>query len=103
MTADSLFGSYYNCPQAGYTAAVAIPNCSIYNNYNKSYDRQIAGFGEATIGLVDNLSLVVGARVSKLGFSLNDISNGYEITAPTPRRARHRTLRSRPASGSIGR
>ncbi len=84
VTADSIFGSYYNCPQAGYTAAVAIPNCSIYNNYNKSYDRQIAGFGEATIGLVDNLSLVLGARYSKLGFSLNHISNGYENYGPYP-------------------
>ncbi|HEX4151001.1 MAG TPA: TonB-dependent receptor [Steroidobacteraceae bacterium] len=84
VTADSIYGSYYNCPQAGYTAAVAIPNCDIYYNYNKSYDRQIAGFGEATIGLIDNLSLVLGARVSKLGFSLNHISNGYENYGPYP-------------------
>jgi outer membrane receptor protein involved in Fe transport len=84
VTADSIFGSYYNCPGTGFTANVPIPKCDIYYNYNKSYDRQIAGFGEATIRLVDNLSLVLGARYSKLGFSLNHISNGYENYGPYP-------------------
>ena len=46
---------------------------AIYYNNNKSYDRQIAGFGEATYKLVDELSLVSGARYSKLGFSLDSL------------------------------
>ncbi len=82
VTADSLFGPYYNCPQAGYTSGEPIPKCDIYYNYNKSYDRQIAGFGEATINLVDNLSLILGARESKLSFSLNHFSDGYENYGP---------------------
>jgi iron complex outermembrane recepter protein len=60
----------------------AIPNCSIYYNYNKSYDRQIAGYGEATTKLVGGLSLVTGVRYSKLGFSLNHYANGYENYGP---------------------
>jgi iron complex outermembrane receptor protein len=80
VTADSIYGSFYSCPGTGFNTPVSppIPNCDIYYNSNKSYDRQIAGFGEATIRLVDGLSLVAGARYSKLGFSLNHYSNGYE-------------------------
>ena len=84
VTADSIFGSYYNCPQAGYTSSEPIPNCDIYYNYNKSYDRQMAGFGEASIRLTDTLSLTLGARESKLGFSLNHFSDGYENYGPSP-------------------
>jgi len=72
----------YVCGNSPYNVATtpwpAIPNCSIYYNYNKSYDRQIAGYGEATTTLVGGLSLVTGVRYSKLGFSLNHYSNGYE-------------------------
>jgi outer membrane receptor protein involved in Fe transport len=86
VTADSIYGSFYSCPGTGFNTPVSppIPNCDIYYNSNKSYDRQIAGFGEATIGLVDGLSLVAGARYSKLGFSLNHYSNGYENYGPYP-------------------
>jgi outer membrane receptor protein involved in Fe transport len=91
-TAQSFFGYYpppppyapvpYVCGNSPYNVATtpwpAIPNCSIYYNYNKSYDRQIAGYGEATTKLVGGLSLVTGVRYSKLGFSLNHYSNGYE-------------------------
>ena len=86
VSADSIFGSYYSCPGTGFNNPVSppIPACDIYYNYNKSYDRQIAGFGEATIKLVDELSLVLGARYSKLGFSLNHYSNGYENYGPYP-------------------
>jgi outer membrane receptor protein involved in Fe transport len=80
VTADSIYGSFYSCPGTGFNTPVSppIPNCDIYYNSNKSFDRQIAGFGEATIRLVDGLSLVAGARYSKLTFSLNHYSNGYE-------------------------
>ncbi len=83
-TADSYFGSYYACPGTGYNNPVSPPitPCDIYSNYNKSYDRQIAGYGEATTKLVGGLSLVTGARYSKLGFSLNHYANGYENFGP---------------------
>ena len=78
ITADSNYGPYYFCNGQGtpQPAALPVPNCDVYYNTNKSYDRQIAGFGEATTRLVDGLSLVPGARYSKLGFSLNHYSNG---------------------------
>jgi len=76
----------YSCPGTGYnTAAVPpIPACDIYYNYNKSYDRQIAGYGEAVTKLIGDLSLTTGVRYSKLGFTLNHYSNGYENFAPRP-------------------
>jgi iron complex outermembrane recepter protein len=89
--AQSVFAPYstipnlYDCPGTGYTTPVTpqpIPLCSIYYNYNKSYDRQIAGYGEATTQLVGGLSLVTGVRYSKLGFSLNHYSNGLENYGP---------------------
>jgi iron complex outermembrane receptor protein len=80
QSADSIYGSFYYCPSAGYNTPISpnVPACDVYYNYNKSYDRQIAGFGEATINLVDGLSLILGARYSKLEFTLNHYSNGYE-------------------------
>jgi len=89
--AQSVFAPYstqtnlYNCPGTGYTPVITpqpIPACSIYFNYNKSYDRQIAGYGEATTQLIGGLSLVTGVRYSKLGFTLNHYSNGYENYGP---------------------
>jgi iron complex outermembrane receptor protein len=89
--AQSVFAPYstqsnlYDCPGTGYTTPVTpqpIPACSIYYNYNKSYDRQIAGYGEATTQLIGGLSLVTGVRYSKLGFTLNHYSNGYENYGP---------------------
>jgi iron complex outermembrane recepter protein len=80
QSADSIYGSYYYCPSAGYNTPISpnVPACDVYYNYNKSYDRQIAGFGETTINLVDGVSLILGARYSKLEFTLNHYSNGYE-------------------------
>ncbi len=80
VSADSIYGSFYSCPGTGYNTPVSppIPNCDVYYNYNKSYDKQIAGYGEANIRLIGNLSAVLGARESKLIFSLNHYANGYE-------------------------
>jgi iron complex outermembrane recepter protein len=83
-TPDSLFGPYYSCNGQGtpQPAQYPIPNCDIYYNYNKSYDRQLAGFGEATYKLTDRLSLTAGGRYARMGFSLNHYSNGYENYGP---------------------
>jgi len=79
-TPDSLFGPYYSCNGRGtpQPAQYPIPNCDIYYNSNKSYDRQLAGFGEATFKITDQLSLTAGGRYAKMGFSLSHYANGYE-------------------------
>jgi iron complex outermembrane receptor protein len=87
---NTLFtGPYYNCVGApGSTvqpAAYPIPNCDIYYNYNKSYDRQLAGFGEVNYKLTDQFSLTAGGRVARMGFSLQHYANGYENYGPSLR------------------
>jgi outer membrane receptor protein involved in Fe transport len=84
VTADSLFGSYYSCPGFPSTGeAEPIPTCSIYYNNNKSVDRQVAGFGELSYKLTDQLSLTAGGRYADLGFSLTHFSDGYENYGPS--------------------
>ncbi len=86
VNADYVYGNpggsagMYYCPSAGYSTPLTlpVPKCDVYFNYNKSYDRQIAGYGEANIKIVDGVSVTLGARYSKLGFSLNHYANGYE-------------------------
>jgi iron complex outermembrane recepter protein len=84
-TPDSIYGPYYSCNGQGTVqpAQYPVPNCDIYYNYNKSYDRQLAGFGEVTYKLTDRLSLSAGGRYAKMGFSLNHYSNGYENYGPS--------------------
>jgi outer membrane receptor protein involved in Fe transport len=84
-TPDSIFGPYYSCNGRGtpQPAQSPIPNCDIYYNYNKSYDRQVAGYGELTFKVTDQLSLTAGGRYAKMGFSLNHYSNGYENYGPS--------------------
>ena len=81
---DNLFGPYYSCNGQGtpQPAQYPIPNCDIYYNYNKSYDRQLAGFGEVTFKITDQLAITAGGRYAKMGFSLNHYSNGYENYGP---------------------
>jgi outer membrane receptor protein involved in Fe transport len=81
----SLFGNLYSCNGQGtpQPAQYPVPNCDIYYNYNKSYDRQIAGFGEATFKVTDRFSVTAGGRYAKMGFSLNHYANGYENYTPS--------------------
>jgi outer membrane receptor protein involved in Fe transport len=84
ITPDSIFGPYYSCNGQGtpQPASAPVPNCDIYYNYNKSYDRQLAGFGEVTYKLTDRFSLTAGGRYAKMGFSLSHYANGYENYGP---------------------
>ena len=82
-------GPYFTCVGApGSTvqpAAYPIPNCDIYYNYNKTYDRQLAGFGEINYKITDALSLTLGGRVAQMGFSLQHYANGLENYGPSLR------------------
>jgi iron complex outermembrane recepter protein len=84
-TPESIYGPYYSCNGQGtpQPAQYPIPNCDIYYNNNKSYDRQLAGFGEVTYKLTDRLSLTAGGRYAKMGFSLSHYANGYENYGPS--------------------
>ena len=84
-TPDSIYGPYYSCNGRGtpQPASAPVPNCDIYINDNKSYDRQIAGFGELTYNLTDRLAVIAGGRYAKMEFSLDHYANGYENYGPS--------------------
>jgi len=85
VSATSLFGPYYYCNGQGtpQPAQFPVPNCANYYNNNQSFDRQVAGFGEVTYKLTDQLSLTAGGRFSKMGFSLSHYSNGLLNYGPS--------------------
>jgi iron complex outermembrane recepter protein len=81
VSATSVFGNYYSCNGQG--TPQNFPNCDIYYNYNRSYDRQLAGFGEVTYNLTDRFALTLGGRESNMGTSLTHYSNGLENYGPS--------------------
>jgi iron complex outermembrane receptor protein len=76
------FGPYYSCNGNG-AGVEPIPNCDIYYNYNKSHDRQLAGFGEVTYKFTDQWSLTAGGRYAKLASSLAHFADGYQNFGPS--------------------
>ena len=75
------YGAYYNCPAntsfpGSNTPGQALPDCDIYLNDNLVHDRQLAGFGEATVGLTDRLKLTVGARLARMSFDMSHHGDG---------------------------
>ena len=48
-------GPWYNCPSyaSPMNSPQTFPDCDIYYNNNKSFDRQLAGFGEASYNVTD--------------------------------------------------
>jgi iron complex outermembrane recepter protein len=83
---SDVYGSFYNCPSDPDNSTpqtqFPFPDCSIYYNYNKTHDRQIAGFGEATFRVTDQLSVTGGLRYAKLSGDLTHYANGLENYGP---------------------
>jgi len=61
-----------------------LPMGDSYFNRLVSYDRQIAGFGEANFKLTDTLKLTAGVRVSKDSYTIESLSGGPQngLTLP---------------------
>jgi iron complex outermembrane recepter protein len=76
----AIFGPFYSCNGSG--PPQTFPDCLIYYNNNKSYDRQLAGFGEVTYSVTDRLKLTAGGRYAKMSFSLNHYADGIENFGP---------------------
>jgi iron complex outermembrane receptor protein len=85
--ADAMFNALLGEPIAAFFTSAqnadgssVLPMGDSYFNRLVSHDRQIAGFGEATIGLTDTLKLIAGVRVSKTTFSIASHSGGPQNT-----------------------
>ncbi len=73
-------GDWYHCNGVG--TPQTFPDCLIYQNANQSFDRQIAGFGEVSYNVTDQLKLTVGGRFAKMTFDLHHYGDGFENFGP---------------------
>jgi outer membrane receptor protein involved in Fe transport len=81
--ADTLFNQLFGYPIAEFFGTPLNPNGTSvlpmgdsYFNQLLSFDRQIAGFGEANFKVTDTLKLTAGVRVSKDSYSIESLSGG---------------------------
>jgi outer membrane receptor protein involved in Fe transport len=83
--ADALFNYLFGEPIADYfednpilnaDGSSYLPMGDSYFNRLVSYDRQIAGFGEANFKLTDTLKVTAGVRVSKDSYTIESLSGG---------------------------
>jgi len=79
QNATDIYGSFYSCPtDPAHSTPQTFPQCDIYYNNNKTHDRQLAGFGEVTYSVTDQLKLTAGVRYAKLSGDLTHYSDGLE-------------------------
>ncbi len=76
----AIFGPFYSCKGVG--PPQTFPDCDIYYNNNRSYDRQLAGFGELTYSITDRLKVTAGGRYAKMSFDLTHYADGIENFGP---------------------
>src|ERR1700731_3358803 len=89
--ADAFFNQLLGMPIATYygTALNAdgssyLPMGDAYFDQRVSYDRQLAGFGEANFKLTDTLTLTAGVRVSRTSYTIESLSGGPTNGGPRP-------------------
>jgi iron complex outermembrane recepter protein len=89
--ADAFFNQLLGMPIATYfgTALNAngssyLPMGDAYFDQLVSYDRQLAGFGEANFKLTDALTLTAGVRVSRTSYTIESLSDGPTNGGPRP-------------------
>jgi outer membrane receptor protein involved in Fe transport len=85
INATDVYGPFFNCPGDPANSTPqnpTFPECDIYYNYNRTHDRQLAGFGEATYRITDQLSVTGGVRYASLSGDLTHYANGLENYGP---------------------
>jgi outer membrane receptor protein involved in Fe transport len=95
---EGLFG--YNALQI--FGVPLLPNGDDYYNPNTVHDRQIAGFGEATYSVTDQLKFTLGGRVAKTSFDIFHFTDGPEnfgTPPPDPASASQRETPFTPKAG----
>ncbi len=71
MPIATYFGTAMNANGSSY-----LPMGDAYFDQLVSYDRQLAGFGEANFNLTDTLKLTAGVRVSRTSYTIESLSGG---------------------------
>jgi iron complex outermembrane recepter protein len=97
-TASSAIAAFFGTPLNPDGTSV-LPMGDSYFNRLTSHDRQIAGFGELTVGLTDTLKLTAGLRISKTTFSIQSLSDGPQNSGPRPGAAQNSQTPVTPKAG----
>jgi len=92
-----VFGPYYACNGIG--DYPSIPDCDVYYNGNKTTDRQVALYGEASYALTDRLRLTVGDRVARTSFTLDNRADGIQNFGPSSAKAKQDETPNTPKVG----
>jgi len=78
QTMGAVFGQPLNPNGSTY-----LPGGASYYGIESTYDRQLAGFGEAEWGLTDRLKLTTGVRFAHTSFSFEEFANGPTNFGPS--------------------
>jgi outer membrane receptor protein involved in Fe transport len=104
--ADALFNAILGEPIAAYfgtdlnpDGSSVLPFGDSYFNRLTSHDRQLAGFGEATVSLTDTVKLTAGVRISKTTFSIESLSGGPQNSGYRPGAAENSQTPVTPKAG----
>ena len=104
--ADGFFNFFLGEPIAAFfgtplnpDGTSVLPMGDSYFNRLTTHDRQIAGFGELTVGLTDTLKLTAGLRISKTTFSIGSLSDGPQNSGPRPGAAQNSQTPVTPKAG----
>jgi iron complex outermembrane receptor protein len=79
---DNLLEALYGDNALDIFGEALLPNGDSYYNINTTHDRQLAGFGELTYSLTDQLKLILGARIAKTSFDITNFSDGPQNFGP---------------------
>jgi iron complex outermembrane receptor protein len=80
---DNLLEGFYGDNALDIFGEAVLPNGDSYYNLNTTHDRQIAGFGEFTYSITDQLKLTLGGRIAKTSFDITHFTDGPENYGPT--------------------
>jgi outer membrane receptor protein involved in Fe transport len=89
--ADTIFNYLFGIPIAAFFGAPqnadgssVLPMGDSYFNQLTSYDRQVAGFGEANFSVTDALKVTAGVRISRDSYTIESLSGGPQNSGPRP-------------------
>ena len=80
--ADALLMAEYGLGVADIFGVPLLANGDAYYNLNISHDHQLAGFGEVTYALTDQLKLTLGGRVARTSFDIYNYADGPQNYGP---------------------
>ena len=79
---DALLTAFVGNDFMGIYGVPLLPNGDAFYQLNVAHDHQLAGFGEVTYGITEQLKLTLGARVARTSFDISSYSDGPQNYGP---------------------